>query len=214
MARATKRAERVERITASTLKERGWTEAAVKRFLGEPDALADNPYYRSAAPMRLYDLARVETTEQSAPWQEWFESGKARRAAASVRQTARMDECRAQLAAEIRAVKIRLPQLEEEALFRAAVKNRNAQAQWHVEERGRHDFHRATVASADPAALQRWAVNYLRHVETEYDWLLDRVTGRVGVDEGRRLIRKRILDAIADRYPYLAQECSRQAREW
>lgn len=50
----------------------------------------------------------------------------------------------------------------------------------------------------------------LRHVETDYDWLLDSVAGRVGVIEARMLIRKRVLNAIADQYPYLAAECERQ----
>ncbi|MBX9980399.1 MAG: DUF2293 domain-containing protein [Mycobacterium gordonae] len=88
--------------------------------------------------------------------------------------------------------------------------NRNTQSEWHAAERGRYDGRSATVASADPAALQRWAVNYMRHVETDYDWLLDSVTGRVGVTEARRLIRARVLRAIADKYPYLAGECARQ----
>jgi hypothetical protein len=58
--------------------------------------------------------------------------------------------------------------------------------------------------------LQRWAVNYLRQVETDYDWLLDSVTGRVGVAEARRLIRERVLNAIAEQYPSLGAECARQ----
>ncbi|GFG76150.1 hypothetical protein [Mycobacterium botniense] len=53
-------AEKIERVTLCTLKQRGWTDGAVKRFLGEPDALVTNPNYRSGPRMRLYDLPRVE----------------------------------------------------------------------------------------------------------------------------------------------------------
>lgn len=202
--------ERPERITLSSLKERGWTDGAITRFLGDPDALATNPNYRRGPQMRLYNLTRVEDTEKSDQWRDWFDKSKARREAASARQTKRMDYCRSELVAEINAVTIRIPHMAEDELYRVAVANRNDQADWHAADRGSYEMHHATVATADTAALQRWAVNYLRHVETEYDWLLDRVTGRVGVDEGRRLIRKRILDAIAAQYPHLAQECARQ----
>ncbi|KAA8957076.1 hypothetical protein [Mycobacterium sp.] len=57
---------------------------------------------------------------------------------------------------------------------------------------------------------QRWAVNYLRHVETDYDWRRDCVAGRVGVVEARLLIGEQVLNAIADQYRCLAAECARQ----
>lgn len=207
--------ERVERVTLSTLRQRGWTDGAVKQFLGEPDALATNPNYRSGPKMRLYDLPRVEAAEISEPWQMWREATRSRRERASARQSQRMDNARANLTAELNAVEIRIPRLSKDELWRVAVAHRNTQSQWHAAERGRYESGSATVACADPAAVQRWAVNYLRHVETDYDGLLDSVTGRVGVAEARRLIRERVLRAIADQYPYLAGECARQeADRW
>lgn len=203
-------AEKVERVTLSTLKQRGWTAGAIKQFLGEPDALAPNPHHRAGPKMRLYDLARVEAAEIGERWQSWREATTSRREKASASQTQRMNTARADLTAELNAVEIRIPRLSKDKLWRVAVDNRNAQSDWHAAERGRFDGQSATVASADPAALRRWAVNYLRHVETDYDWLLDSVTGRVGVTAARRLIRERVLRAIADQYPYLAEECARQ----
>lgn len=209
-----KTAEKIERVTLAGLKGRGWTDGVVKRFLGEQDALVTNPSYRSGPRMRLYDLPRVERTEQSEAWRGWGEKTQARRQNASVRQTERMIAARATLMAEINAVEICIPRLPKDGLFRPAVDNRNAQSQRHAESSGRLDPHTdATVDSADTAALQRWAVNHLRHVKTDYDWLLDSVTGRVGVTEARLLIRERVLDAIAGQYPYLAAECARQKAE-
>jgi hypothetical protein len=172
--------EKVERVTLSTLKQRGWTDGAVKQFLGEPDALAPNPNYRTGPKMRLYDLPRVEAAEISEPWQTWREATKSRREKASARQSEPMNNARANLTAELNAVEVRIPRLSKDELWAVAVANRNTQSQWHAAERGRYDSRSATVACADPAAVQRWAVNYLRHVETDYDWLLDSVTGRVG----------------------------------
>ncbi|MCH9731239.1 MAG: hypothetical protein K0U84_16450 [Actinomycetia bacterium] len=205
-----KAAEKIQSVTLAGLKERGWTDGAGKRFLGAPDALVPNPNYRSGPRMRLYELPRVERTEQSQEWRTWRDQTKARREKASVRQTERMSASRAALTAQINAVEIRIPRLPQKKLFGVAVDNRNAQADWHAAERGHFDHADASVCSADTATLQRWAVNYLRHAETYYDWLLDSVTGRVGVTEARLLIRERVLDAIAGQYPYLAAECARQ----
>ena len=37
----------------------------VKRFLGEPDIIAPNPYYTSGSPMQLYEPVRVEAAERT-----------------------------------------------------------------------------------------------------------------------------------------------------
>lgn len=50
-------------IGAYGLKERGWTEAMIRDLLGDPDLLADNPHYKSAAPWRLWRLQRAEAIE-------------------------------------------------------------------------------------------------------------------------------------------------------
>ena len=55
-----------EKITQSRLiSERGWTKGLINELLGEPDVFADNPHYKSAAPMRLYFLDRVKHIEQT-----------------------------------------------------------------------------------------------------------------------------------------------------
>jgi hypothetical protein len=47
----------------------GWTRRLIDRLLGEPDKLARNPHYASAAPMRLYLLERVAEVEQTPEYQ-------------------------------------------------------------------------------------------------------------------------------------------------
>ena len=55
-----------EKITQTRLiSERGWTKGLINDLLGEPDVFADNPHYKSAAPMRLYFLDRVKHIEQT-----------------------------------------------------------------------------------------------------------------------------------------------------
>ena len=55
------------RISISGLKSRGWTDKTVREFLGMADWTTDNPHYKNAAPMLLYDTHRVEQAEQD-PW--------------------------------------------------------------------------------------------------------------------------------------------------
>src|SRR2546429_7280232 len=62
--------EEATMLTTSALKERGWTLALIKKFLGEPDDTRENPHYRSAAPMRLYTIDRVEVIEKTPDFQE------------------------------------------------------------------------------------------------------------------------------------------------
>ena len=52
-----------ECLSAPELRERGWTESLIKRFLKDPDKLVKNPHYSSAAPMRLYLKRRIEKAE-------------------------------------------------------------------------------------------------------------------------------------------------------
>ncbi|MEU0719153.1 hypothetical protein ABZ498_18490 [Streptomyces lavendulocolor] len=61
-------------------------------------------------------------------------------------------------------------------------------------------------------ALARWQVDYLRHVLSRYDTLLDGLFGATGRAEAERLLRARVYGAIARAYPRLAAECARRVR--
>jgi hypothetical protein len=68
-------------------------------------------------------------------------------------------------------------------------------------------------ASTDDAGqdfLDRIAVNFLRHRMTDYDAMLRERFGLAGVDDAARIIRRRVLAAIAAAYPELRAECERQ----
>lgn len=65
-------ADDIEYISVSGIcgKRRGWTKGRITKFLGEPDKLVRNPHYSTAAPMRLYDLDRVEAAEATTKFQD------------------------------------------------------------------------------------------------------------------------------------------------
>jgi hypothetical protein len=52
-------------LTVAGLRERGWTVAMIREYLGEPDTTRPNPRYWRAAPMKLYLAERAELAEAS-----------------------------------------------------------------------------------------------------------------------------------------------------
>src|SRR4051812_43590706 len=58
-------------ISVAGLKTNGWTDKAIRLFLGEEDEQADNPHYSNASPMRLYDKQRVLAAQNSLRFQVW-----------------------------------------------------------------------------------------------------------------------------------------------
>jgi hypothetical protein len=78
-------------LTIAGLRERGWTDAMIREYLGKPDATRPNPRYRSAAPMKLYLAERAKAAEASPEWVE-RKTREARRRAAGVAAADRQRE--------------------------------------------------------------------------------------------------------------------------
>ncbi|BCY10419.1 hypothetical protein [Actinoplanes sp. L3-i22] len=182
-------------VSGSALAERGWTVAAIRRFLGEPDRTVPHPVLRSAGPTRLFSLARVIAAEQSEQWRRW----RARAVQRTARGKALADAGRAALLAEIAALDIRVPVLPAAALAEAAIAHRD-----------RLEAEPVAVGEVDEATLRRWTVDYLRHRTTVQDATLDRLYARVGRAEATIAIRNTVYAVIAATYPDLADEARRQ----
>jgi len=196
-----------EMLTKSGLKARGWTDTGIAQFLGAPDATKPNPKYRSAAPMLLFLLTRVEAAETTSGYRLWRAASDRRRESAGVAVAGR----KARLLATIEVWQPSVPLLNEEEVRRMAVANYN-------EIQGLRDsWNRApewspAMETTDRRFLDRITVNYLRHVRTNYDELLASLHGKVGIEEAKELVREQVYEAIAEAYPDLAPECSRQER--
>ena len=68
-----------EYISKAGLKMRGWTEATILHFMPMPDKEARNPHYRSASPMKLYLIKRIEEIENSSEFIEWSKLSEKRK---------------------------------------------------------------------------------------------------------------------------------------
>lgn len=194
-------------ISMAGLKARGWTQGAVKRFLGDPDQETTNPHYRSGPPMRLYRKLRVLEAETTPEWQAWHEKTRASRAKASVAQQARAQASRQALLDRLGQLDITVPRHDRKKLVALACEHYNEL--WL--ERGKE--YKSATPDADPEFIDRICVNMLRHAFSDYEAQLESLFGKVGRVEGYTLLRERVLTAIAETYPHLARECCRQTRE-
>jgi hypothetical protein len=62
------------------LRSRGWTDAAVRDFLPEPEGLKPNPRFAATgAPMPVWRPATVAAAEATSEWREWLERSLRRR---------------------------------------------------------------------------------------------------------------------------------------
>lgn len=189
-------------LSLAGLKARGWTPSLITRFLGEPDRLATNPHARSAAPMKLYRAARVESAEARAEF-------RAAQSAASMRQARGRDVAarkHAELVQQAEGLAIDLTVVPLDELQRRAIAHYNARGPRRDDD---WSWTPATAAS-DRAFLERIMVNYARHQLTHYDRELDALYARVGVDAASSVIRRRVYARIAEAWPTLADECARQ----
>ncbi len=134
----------------------------------------------SRVPVLLYRLARVEAAEQGAG------VGGSRLTAQRRRQA---------VLATLRVQPIRVPMLPRAELERRAVL-----------------YRRQVAGEAEQGAggLVRWQVRYLRQALRSYDALLDGLGAATGRAEAERLLRHRVYRAIAQAYPWLAEECARR----
>ena len=185
-------------ITPAGLKARGWTDGMIKKFLGEPDATRDNPHFKCAAPMRLYELKRVERVEKRKTFIAEKEASAVRKQSAA-KGVATKREKAMQYAS---TVGIHVPQMDYDKLVKQACKSYN---QWNeYDRRGYYNdnFIPASVDS-DPDFLRRIITNYLRHECTSYEQELYTLYGKTGVSEAHDILQQRINAEIRRVYPEL-----------
>jgi hypothetical protein len=184
-------------LTMGGLRERGWTDAMIREYLGEPDATRPNPRYGSAAPMKLYLAERAEAAEARRGWTERKTRGARRRAAgvaAADRKRAGTEALARQLAADLMA-SLAFPVDPRQTAIEAYNK-------WHSDsctcpgwrELGFCD--RRAAASDSPEFLRRITVNYVRHRLTGYDRAYSRLAGRVGRQDAHEVLRAEVNAAI------------------
>lgn len=189
-------------ISQTTILSMGFTKSMIDKLLPAP-ILKQNPRYKSAAPMKLWQEADVLAAMDTDAFREAAAKAEQRKqAAAKAVDTKRKNaEVLADdLIASIHVQRIELPELERLAL--------DAQQRW-------YDFRgRGEIESPDRETVERWMVNYIRHELCDYDdslYTLFRPGKMADKDELYPKIKRETLAKIAQVYPELAEECKAQS---
>ena len=187
-------------FTQSELLEQGWTKGLIVKFFSEPDARRTNPRYRSAAPVKLYSIEKVNAVVQTEEYKlarAKVEKRKlATKKAADSKRENSLKEC------ENALERIKIERIPLDRLRSLVLNNKQAWYDFNGIECYAHD--------ADEDTVRRWMVNYIRHNMTNYDYCLSVWKGSVGIKETYLSFHSRILDKIARIYPELSEECEEQ----
>ena len=183
-------------IPISKVRARGWSDSLISLLLAEPDAIRPNPHYRCGPPMRLYCMDRVQNAECDTRWKRYQE----RRQRLSTVAKGGIEKRRTAMLAWAATVSISVPVLSKNEIEKKSL------AHWFDRLANRHPGH-DFPDHRDSTWRARIAVNYLRHVCTNYEDLLDNTFGQVGRNTAYAIIKKRVLRELAARYDWLADEC-------
>ena len=186
-------------ITPSGLKQRGWTDTMIVKYLGDPDETKANPYYKSAAPMRLYDLKRVERAEKRKAFIADREASDRRKQSAAKGVATKREKA----VEYARTVAINVPRIGYDTLLKHACRHYNGWHECRPDGSYDPDFIPADPKHSDPDFLHRIATNYLRHECTSYDDELYKLFGKTGVHEAHDILQRRINKEIRATYPQL-----------
>jgi len=66
-------------LDRNDLKNRGWTETLINKFLGKPDAILPVDHFRNYSGKKAYKLTRVQTAEASPEFDNEFRKSMNRR---------------------------------------------------------------------------------------------------------------------------------------
>ena len=196
--------------SAAGLKARGWTAAMIRDYLGEPDALTDNPHYRSAAPMRLYYQERCVEAEQPGFSERRDKAATRSKAgeAAAAQRAAKLEQRRGQGdAKEVEPVDD--PETAKLKQWAATVEitwkkpPEDARTAIRLGVRSWEKWNGEKAANTDYETRLRWARNYLRHECMSYENLVGRLVVSEAVRDVYETIRARCEEMIDRRYPML-----------
>lgn len=206
-------------LTLSDLRKRDdWNDARIEKYLGAPDFTTENSYRKNQL-INWYLVSRIAKAESYKTFQKEVAATRevTRKHKASAQKAVATKRAKTERVFAERVAKVRLHKgvcgLDEDALFAKAVDHYNdiqEERSWFYDDL---DWTPADVGTASEEFLHRIAVNYLRHAGTNYDNELEKYFSMVGGREMVARMRAYVYVLIAQEYPLLQPECSRQMAE-
>jgi hypothetical protein len=158
----------------------------------EPDKEEVNPHYRCSAPMKLYDIRRIESIEATDEFRTLYNTALKRRMAAKKAAETKLQTMKDY----VHSIEIRMPEMSREQVFRKAVAHYNDLWEW----RGRDDKYISDYRTLDDETLERITANMIRHSMTDYERVLGRSFGKVGIEYAHDYLRNKINKMVHDTY--------------
>lgn len=189
-------------ITMSTVISMGWTKSMIAALLPEPK-LVDNPYYRKAAPMKLYKEQDVLVAMESEAYKQAAEKASKRKLSAQKATKTKTENLAKNMEAFVESVSVEV--IDEARLVKETIEAKNA---WYYYTEQYELITNKT--KVDSETLHRWVVNYIRHNLVSYDYGLYKMKGKTGKNALYAQYKNAILEKIAAAYPKYAMECRNQ----
>lgn len=190
---------------SSVLSRDGWTKKAISVFLAKPDKELPNPKFKKAAPMKLYLESRISNIESTEEFKA-FKIGSVLRSNSAKKA---VKTKRSKLIQNIKNLEIIVPDFSKDELIRQVCEHYNQRKEdWYYNMGGWEKVYSIEKAApeSDPDFLSRICVNYIRHNLTSYEKELRNIYGKVGNDTAYIVLKKRINDAICEKYPWIDYE--------
>lgn len=217
--------KKTEKLVCKTtvIKQYGWTETMIKKFMPEPDKEVDNPYYKCASKMKLYAEKRVKRIQRTKRFLAAMALAAKRKASSKRAVSTRRDN----IVKWAQNVPIDIPPYDKEELLGRAIASYNRREARAYESRCEYrlhhdysedggidqyledeedDFCRHCDRNSNKEFLKRITTNYLRHECTDYEYDLHRVGriyGMVVEQEVHDILQKRINEKILETYEWL-----------
>lgn len=176
------------KITLTEVKKLGFSTKLIELLLPEPKVV-DNPFYKHAAPMKLWNEKDVKDAMEKDEFIQYQEKRKKRQVAAEERRKQKNDL--------YDAVQQSLDRIVVEVISFDKLKNRVL-------------WYNHVYDEVDEITLRRWMVNYVKYKMTYYDSELIEIAEKAKNYEAYILLHRTILLKIAEAYPKLKEECIRQ----
>lgn len=206
-------------FTKTDLKERGWTDSAITKFLNSFDLEKRNPTYPKSATVKLFETNRVIKAEETDEWQSWRkkldESSKRRKVTIKKRELQKVaDNIEFAKTCPITVPDLNIREIKDEAIIKFNEKkgyewerdqewfNRVGHEEYRSLGQNYFDFEAENEPvylsiSDDPNDVNKVTVKYIMKSCMDFD------DNSMGDDESRRILFGRYVKEIVSKYPEL-----------
>lgn len=200
--------EKREKISQAEILKMGWTKSLISKFLPEP-ILVTNPYYKNAAPMKLWYKDIVLEIMEDENFKQAYNASLKRKASANKAVKSKKIKLEEDIDKLLDTITVKIVPPDE-----LKVKTIHAKQSWYDENEScknvEYCYQRIRADEIDEKTMNRWIVNYIRHNLISYDKGLKYMKNKVGCHEVYITFRNAVLEKIFQAYPMYEEECKRQ----